>query len=59
MPRQQVEFEFPDPDKMEGAVPKCRRIELLTRCPDVEVEGAVGRETMKSPKDNVIIKLGT
>ena len=57
MPRQQVEFEFPDPDKMEGGVDV--DVSSSDDFPDVEVEGAVGRETMKSPKDKVeIIKEG-
>jgi hypothetical protein len=42
MPRQQVEFEFPDPDK---EVP-------------LEIEGAVGRETIKPANDKDAIKAG-
>jgi len=57
MPRQQVEFEFPDPDKMEGGVDV--DVSSSDDLPDVEVEGAVGRETMGSPKDKVeVIKEG-
>ena len=57
MPRQQVEFEFPDPDKMEGGVDV--DVSSSDDFPDVEVEGAVGRETMGSPKDKVeVIKEG-
>jgi hypothetical protein len=51
MPRQQVEFEFPDPDKEANTARSrsgyCRRRRAL------EVEGAVGREDMKSPKDTI------
>ena len=56
MPRQQVEFEFPDPDKDENT----QEIEVDTFEEDVplEVEGAVGRETMKSAKDKDTIKAG-
>ena len=56
MPRQQVEFEFPDPDKDENT----QEIEVDTFEEDapLEVEGAVGRETMKSAKDKDTIKAG-
>jgi len=56
MPRQQVEFEFPDPDKDENT----QEIEVDTVEEDapLEVEGAVGRETMKSAKDKDTIKAG-
>jgi hypothetical protein len=55
MPRQQVEFEFPDPDKETAA-----EIEVDTVEEDapLEVEGAVGREYMKSAKDKDTIKAG-
>ncbi len=46
MPMQQVEYEFPDPDKMEAAA----EIEVNTpeETPDIEVEGAVGREVIEN-----------
>jgi hypothetical protein len=52
MPREQVEFEFPDPDKEEA---NSQEIEVYMAEDDapLEVEGAVGRENMKKP-DNVI-----
>jgi hypothetical protein len=51
---QQVEFEFPDPDKTEAAAEVEVAEEETT--PDVEVEGAVGREELQKPgqKQNVI-----
>lgn len=54
MPMQQVEFEFPDPDKTEVAAEVEVAEEETT--PDVEVEGAVGREELQKPgqKQNVI-----
>ena len=54
MPMQQVEFEFPDPDKTEAAAEVEVAQEETT--PDVEVEGAVGREVLQKPgqKQNVI-----
>jgi hypothetical protein len=56
MPRQQVEFEFPDLDKDENT----QEIEVDTVEEDapLEVEGAVGREYMKSAKDKDTIKAG-
>ena len=50
MPRQQVEFEFPDPDKEAAA-----EIEgdIAEDDAPLEVEGAVGREDIKSPKDTI------
>ena len=56
MPRQQVEFEFPDPDKDENT----QEIEVDTVEEDapLKVEGAVGREYMKSAKDKDTIKAG-
>ena len=55
MPRQQVEFEFPDPDKDEVT----QEIEVDTPEEEapLEVEGAVGREDMKKP-DKETIKAG-
>ena len=54
MPMQQVEFDFPDPDKTEAAA----EVEVTSEdtTPDVEVEGAVGREVLQKPgqKQNVI-----
>ena len=48
MPMQQVEFDFPDPDKesnlQEVAIP-----ESEPETPELEVEGAVGRETIEKP----------
>ena len=54
MPMQQVEYEFPDPDKTEAAAEVEVAEEKTT--PDVEVEGAVGREVLQKPgqKQNVI-----
>ena len=48
MPIQKVEYEFPDPDKIDAAA----EIEVNTpeETPDIEVEGAVGREVMQKPK---------
>ena len=54
MPMQQVEFEFPDPDKIDAAA----EVEVTSEetTPDIEVEGAVGREELQKPgqKQNVI-----
>ena len=54
MPMQQVEFDFPDPDKIEAAA----EVEVTSEetTPNVEVEGAVGREVLQKPgqKQNVI-----
>jgi hypothetical protein len=52
MPRQQVEFEFPDPDKEEAG---SQEVEVDTAEEDapLEVEGAVGRENMKPAKDTI------
>jgi hypothetical protein len=51
MPRQNVEFEFPDPDKDESS----QEVEVAVEEEDapLEVEGAVGREDMKSAKDTI------
>ena len=48
MPIQKVEYEFPAPYKIDAAA----EIEVNTPedTPDIEVEGAVGREVMQKPK---------
>jgi hypothetical protein len=51
MPRQQVEFEFPDPDKDE--VSQEVEVDVEEEDAPLEVEGAVGREDIKSPKDTI------
>jgi hypothetical protein len=51
MPRQQVEFEFPDPDKEAVMQPQEIEVDIDEDDAPLEVEGAVGRETMKSRKD--------
>jgi hypothetical protein len=48
MPMQQVEYEFPDPDK-EKNLQEVEIPEQEPETPDVEVEGAVGRETIEKP----------
>jgi hypothetical protein len=50
MPRQQVEFEFPDPDKEAAAEIE---VDIAEEDAPLEVEGAVGREDMKSAKDTI------
>tara|TARA_R110001592_G_scaffold64315_1_gene197723 strand:- start:111 stop:1154 length:1044 start_codon:yes stop_codon:yes gene_type:complete len=50
MPRQNVEFEFPDPDKEEASQEVEIDIAEEEDAP-LEVEGAVGSEAMKSAKD--------
>ena len=57
MPRQQVEFEFPDPDKEEAAAAEVE-VDIAEEEAPLEVEGAVGREDMKSAKDKDTIKAG-
>lgn len=52
MPRQQVEFEFPDPDKEAVAAAEIE-VALDEEDAPLEVEGAVGREDMKSAKDTI------
>ena len=52
MPRQNVEFEFPDPDKDETSQEVEIDIAEEEDAP-LEVEGAVGREDMKSAKDTI------
>ena len=61
MPMQQVEYEFPDPDKEENL----QEVEIPAeepKTPELEVEGAVGRETIEKPsqqkKDNPVVKAG-
>ena len=56
MPRQNVEFEFPDPDKEETTQEV--EIDVVEEDAPLEVEGAVGREEMKSAKDKNVIKAG-
>ena len=48
MPMQQVEYEFPDPDKQQEG----KEIEVASaeETSEVEVEGAVGREELQKPK---------
>jgi len=57
MPREQVEFEFPDPDKEEANSQEIE-VDMAEDDAPLEVEGAVGRETMKSAKDKDTIKAG-
>lgn len=57
MPRQQVEFDFPDPDKEEPTAEF--EVETDEDNAPLEVEAAVGREAMKKPgKDDKTIKAG-
>ena len=51
MPRQQVEFEFPDPDKEDNTQEV--EVDIVEEDAPLEVEGAVGREDMKSDKDTI------
>jgi hypothetical protein len=51
MPRQNVEFEFPDPDKDEASQEV--EVDIVEEDAPLEVEGAVGREDMKSTKDTI------
>jgi len=51
MPRQNVEFEFPDPDKDESSQEV--EVDIVEEDAPLEVEGAVGREDMKSAKDTI------
>ena len=58
MPMQQVEYEFPDPDK-QTALQEVEIPEQEPETPEVEVEGAVGRETIKKPSEKEeTIKVG-
>jgi hypothetical protein len=52
MPRQNVEFEFPDPDKDETSQEVEIDIAEEEDAP-LEIEGAVGRENIKSAKDTI------
>ena len=54
MPRQNVEFEFPDPDKDEATQEV--EVDVVEEDAPLEVEGAVGREDLKSAKN--VIKAG-
>ena len=56
MPRQNVEFEFPDPDKDEASQEV--EVDIVEEDAPLEVEGAVGREDMKSAKDKNVIQAG-
>jgi uncharacterized protein (UPF0303 family) len=56
MPRQNVEFEFPDPDKDEATQEV--EVDVVEEDAPLEIEGAVGREDMKSAKDKDVIKAG-
>ena len=56
MPRQNVEFEFPDPDKDESSQEV--EVDIVEEDAPLEVEGAVGREDMKSAKDKNVIQAG-
>jgi len=56
MPRQNVEFEFPDPDKDEATQEV--EVDVMEEDAPLEIEGAVGREDMKSAKDKDVIKAG-
>jgi hypothetical protein len=51
MPRQNVEFEFPDPDKDETSQEV--EVDIVEEDAPLEIEGAVGREDVKSPKDTI------
>jgi len=51
MPRQQVEFEFPDPDKETAAEIE---VDVAEDEAPLEVESAVGREEMKKPGKDTI-----
>jgi len=51
MPRQHVEFEFPDPDKDDNTQEV--EVDIVEEDAPLEVEGAVGRENMKSAKDTI------
>jgi len=56
MPRQNVEFEFPDPDKDEATQEV--EVDVVEEDAPLEVEGAVGREDMKPAKDKNVIQAG-
>ena len=56
MPRQNVEFEFPDPDKDEATQEV--EVDVVEEDAPLEVAGAVGREDIKPAKDKNIIQAG-
>ena len=56
MPMQQVEYEFPDPEK-EKNLQEVEIPEQEPETPDVEVEGAVGRETIEKPSKQKLLEL--
>lgn len=56
MPRQNVEFEFPDPDKDETTQEV--EVDVVEEAAPLEIEGAVGSEDMKSAKDKDVIQAG-
>jgi hypothetical protein len=51
MPMQQVEYEFPDPDKPEKEGVDIVLEDVEEAEPELEIEGAVGRETVGTGKD--------
>ncbi len=60
MPMQQVEYEFPDPDK-ESNLQEVEIPEQEPEAPKIEVESAVGRETVEFPskqKEQTTIQAG-
>ena len=60
MPMQQVEYEFPDPEK-EKNLQEVDIPEQEAEAPELEVEGAVGRETIEKPskqKEQTTIQAG-
>ncbi len=57
MAMQQVEFEFPDPDKEEKGNLEEVEIEAAEeKSTDLEVEGAVGREDIQNPQKKQEVK---
>ncbi len=56
MPRENVEFEFPDPDKDEATQEV--EVDVVEEDAPLEVAGAVGREDIKPAKDKNIIQAG-
>lgn len=56
MPRQNVEFEFPDPNKDETTQEV--EVDVVEEDAPLEIEGAVGSEDMKSAKDKDVIQAG-
>ena len=51
MPMQQVEYEFPNPDKPEKEGVDIVLEDVEEAEPELEIEGAVGRETVGTDKD--------